>query len=297
MTGHTRDEATRRGWDWRTGSAPETAARDEQAMGEIRSRGWWDSYEKDYVRGDGSRLPVRLSSAPLPGEPRRVVVIAQDISEQRESESRRDLLMREVEHRAKNSLAVVQATLRLGARHVEGESRALVEAVDGRIRAIAGAQTLLREHRWEGAELAAVLRGTLAPFTEGGGEARVRIEGPPFALLPDAVQPLAMAFHEFATNAAKYGALAHAAGRLEIGWDVDDAAGLLRLRWRERGGGSPGDAPVIDGFGARLVDAMLAGQLGGSFERRFTDDGIVFAIALPLARIRRNPAVPVASSA
>ncbi|TDG28057.1 PAS domain S-box protein [Paracraurococcus ruber] len=215
MTGGTRAAFEAGTWDWRRVTAPEHLERDDHAITEARARGWWDPYEKDYVRPDGSRLPVRLSSAPLPGEPGRLVVLVQDISEQREAELRRDLLMREVDHRAKNALATARAALRLTRAPTLAE---FVREVDGRIGALAQALALLSTTQWQGVPLEALLRGELAPFLAAGGTPRAELRGPAVSIAAAAVQPLAMAVHELATNATKYGALSRQEGVLLLTW-------------------------------------------------------------------------------
>jgi PAS domain S-box-containing protein len=171
MTGATRAAFELGQWDWRKVTPPEHLQLDERAIAEARARGWWDPYEKDYLRPDGSRLPVRISSAPLPGEPGRVVVLVQDISEQREAERRRDLLAREVDHRAKNMLAVVQAALRLTPKEDVGS---YAREVEGRVGALARAHGLLADGRWTGAALHALITGELAAFLPGAARHRRR---------------------------------------------------------------------------------------------------------------------------
>jgi two-component sensor histidine kinase len=172
--------------------------------------------------------------------------------------ARRDLLAREVDHRAKNALAVVQAALRLTkADDVPG----YVAAVEGRVGALARAQTLLAHDRWGGADLRALLQAELEPFLGGGGAGaddqgagpRVELAGPPVTVPAGAAQPLAMAVHELATNAVKHGALSAPGGRVSVAWRLDrePAREMLRVRWREAGGPPVQKPPERRGFGAR----------------------------------------------
>jgi PAS domain S-box-containing protein len=284
MTSSTRAEFEAGNWDWRRVTPPEHLLRDEQAVAEARARGWWAPYEKEYQRPDGSRLPVRLSSAPLPGEPGRVVVLVEDISEQREAELRRDLLMREVDHRAKNALATARAALRL-TRAPDLET--YVELVDGRITALAQALALLSQTQWQGVDLATLLRGELEPFLDGSrAVAQVRMVGPGLTIGANAVQALAMAVHELATNATKYGALSRPEGRLALRWAV--LAGpptQLSLVWQESGGPPVVAPPQDSGFGTRVLQATLARQLGGSVEQHWERAGLRCEILLPAARV------------
>lgn len=293
MTGSNRAAFEAGQWNWRRVTAPEHLPRSEQAIRQAQQRGWWQPFEKDYLRPDGLRLPVRVSSAPLPGEPGRVVVLVQDISEQREAELRRDLLMREVDHRAKNVLATARAVLRLSRATSIG---AFVKEVDGRIGALAQALALLSNTQWHGVELEALLREELAVFLgEAGGGPRAELHGPAVTIAATAVQPLAMAIHELATNATKYGALSRPEGVLTLEWEMlAEPPERLRLVWQERGGPPVAAPPSLRGFGSRVLHATLIRQLGGTLSLRWDSVGLTCEAVLPAARIRASAeAVPV----
>ncbi|WP_376089747.1 HWE histidine kinase domain-containing protein [Roseomonas sp. CCTCC AB2023176] len=289
MTGQTRADLDAGRFDLSRATPEEARALDEAALEEARRRGWWDPYETEFVQHDGSRLAVRVSSAPLPGEPGRLVVMVQDISEQREAETRRDLLRREVDHRAKNALATAQAAVRLtDAPDLESFRR----EVDGRIGALARAIEMLAATGWQGVGLRDLIEAELAPFVAGTGRARPRtvLRGAAVMLRAWAVQPLAMALHELATNATKYGALSRADGVVTIDWDV--RGGDLRLTWHERGGPALAGAPSGRGFGTRVIEGTVQRQLGGVMERAWDPEGLACAISLPAARIlEAEPAV------
>jgi len=271
------------GLDWRAVTPPEYLALDEEAIAEGRQRGWWSPYEKEYQRPDGGRVPVRISSAPLPGEPGQVVVMVQDISEQREAEARRDLLLREVDHRAKNALATARAALRL-TRAASVEE--FIEAVDGRIGALAQAMGVLAATGWQGAELEGLLRGELTLFAGTGPQGPVlKYSGPKVELVARAVQPLAMAVHELATNAAKYGALSVPSGVVRLSWSLEPGPPpCLELVWRERGGPRVA-APNVAGFGSRLLAATVKRQLAGRFATDWSPEGLTCRIHLPAALV------------
>jgi PAS domain S-box-containing protein len=265
--------------DWRAVTPPEYLTLDEAAIAEGRQRGWWSPYEKEYQRLDGGRVPVRISSAPLACEPGQVVVMVQDISEQREAEARRDLLLREVDHRAKNALATARAALRL-TRAASMEE--FIGAVDGRIGALAQAMGVLAATGWQGAELEGLLRGELTLFAGTGPHGpMVEYAGPKVELASRAVQPLAMAVHELATNAAKYGALSVPGGLVRLSWSLEPGPlPYLVLVWRERGG-PPVAGPGAAGFGSRLLTATVQRQLGGRFTAEWSPDGLTCRIQLP----------------
>lgn len=210
----------------------------------------------------------------------RLTGLVWDITERKEGEERQRLLSREVDHRAKNALAVVQSALRLTRAE---DLPSYVRAVSGRVSALARAQTLLAEDRWHGADLRALLEGELAPFI--GADHRVALEGPRLAVSAYAAQPLAMAVHELATNAVKYGALSVPGGRLAVTWGTErKPAGLLRLRWAEADGPPVAAPPSRRGFGSRVLEGTVRGQLGGAVSLSWEQAGLVCDIQIPLDR-------------
>lgn len=227
---------------------------------------------------------------PLTGLPQRIAGMVRDITARREDQERRDLLTQEVNHRARNLLAIVQAILRL----TRAEDIATyARVVEGRIAALARAQSLLAAEHWTGAPLPSVLTEELAPFGStdaAGGERRGRfaLRGPPLRLRAEAVQPLGIVLHELATNAAKHGALLTPEGRIDVAWVVDETSGMLTIHWTETGGPPPG-APTRRGIGSRVMEATISGQLGGRIERRWPGSGLICTIVAPLARMRAGP--------
>jgi two-component sensor histidine kinase len=230
---------------------------------------------------------LRVSGIPMRGEDGGVaaaLVVIVDVDEEKRAAERQNLLTRELDHRAKNVLAVVQAALRLTR---ADDTAGFVRAIEGRVAALARAQTLLAKDRWAGADLHALLRGELAAFLDGSGP-RAELRGPAVALPPGAAQPLSMAIHELATNAVKYGALSALAGRLSISWRVDGETGdVLRLRWIETGGPPPKGPPAKRGFGSRVLDGTLRKQLGGAVSMAWDEGGLVCEIEVPLGRAAR----------
>lgn len=257
-----------------------------------------DEYRPEYrfQRPDGAWRWLEGTAAvvrrdPATGRPLRVAGTVRDITDRREEEERRELLTQEVNHRARNNLAIVQAILRLTRAQ---DAATYARLVEGRVAALARAQSLLAAERWTGAPFTTLLKEELLPFggvedPHSAGPARFVIEGPPLRLRAEAVQPLAMVLHELATNAAKHGALSTPEGRVTVTWQVDEPAGLLRIRWQETGGRAPA-LPQRRGVGSRVIEATIGGQLGGSVERRWPAEGLACAIAVPLARMRAGPA-------
>ena len=205
----------------------------------------------------------------------RISGVTMDISDRKEAEERQSLLAREVDHRAKNALAVVHAIVSL----TRAENiKQFVEAVEGRIQALARAHSLLSESRWFGANIADLIHEELAPYRTPNFE-RIRILGTSLSLEPSTAQALALAFHELATNAAKYGALSSPSGCLDIAWELHGAR--LELRWIERGGPPLDHQPAEGGFGVRVIKASVERQLSGTVEFDWRHDGLQCVIRIP----------------
>jgi two-component sensor histidine kinase len=198
---------------------------------------------------------------------------ARDISKQRQSQEQIATLAREAEHRSKNLLATVLATVQLSrADTPEG----LKQAIEGRIQALANVHSLFVETRWIGAELSSVVRQELAPYSTADVN-RVRIAGPELLMEPNAPQAIAVILHELATNAAKYGALSVPRGQIDLKWR-HDADGRLTLQWREIGGPTV-QTPMRKGFGRRVIEGM-ATQLNGDAQFEWKRDGVVCELVL-----------------
>lgn len=246
------------------------------------------SWETRWLIGRGRRMPAPAGRLGL------ILGIHMDITVRKEAEARQELLMREVDHRAKNALAVVQAVLRLTRAETP---EAFGRAIAGRVSALARAQTLLTRSRWAGAELMAIVRGELAPFIGTAEATRLAISGPEVTVAPVAAQPLSMTLHELATNAAKYGSLSTPGGGLELSWTVDAEADRLTLTWVEAGGPAIEGRPRTEGFGARMIRATIQDQLGGSVAFQWNATGLTCVIALPLGRSLARGAIPPGADA
>ena len=198
-----------------------------------------------------------------------------DIQHVRDSRERLQVLLREVDHRAKNALAVVQSILRLTPAN---DPAAYAKAVEGRIAAMASAHSLLSASQWSGARLEDLIARELAPF-----RGAVTLEPPPAALAvePESTQAVAMVLHELATNAAKHGALSTPGGRVRIGWTLLDGPARLGLSWEEEGGPPLDRPPAQSGFGTMLMRQIVETQLRGGLSFRWDAGGLRCAIELP----------------
>jgi PAS domain S-box-containing protein len=206
-----------------------------------------------------------------------------DVTERRRAEETQMLLAREVDHRAKNALAVVQSIIALTR---DADPERFRAAVIGRIAALARAHTLLARDGWNSADLRELVEEEIAPY-RGGAEApdRVTLDGPLVALAPGAAQPLAMALHELATNAAKHGALSAPGGRIAMRWQAMENGGLS-LRWSETRPEPLSGPPTRRGFGYSVIRNTVERQLGGRCAFEWREEGLAFRIELPASQLR-----------
>ena len=211
----------------------------------------------------------------LNGRVIRVSGVTVDITERKRAEERQNLLTREVDHRAKNALALAQSIVRL----TRADSvKEYAERVEGRINALARVHTILSLSSWQGAEIGKLISEEMTPYTSSG---QVQSFGPEVGLQPRVAQTLALALHELLTNSAKYGALSALSGRLSITWQtVDDK---LALTWQESGG-PPVCEPTFRGFGTRGLMASIESQLGGEAFFDWRPEGLVCRLLVPITQ-------------
>jgi PAS domain S-box-containing protein len=208
------------------------------------------------------------------GKIMRISGVTVDITERKIAEERQALLAREVDHRAKNALALVQSIVRLTK---ASDIAAYTTAVEGRIRALSRAHTILSLSRWQGADMRGLVEEELAPYRTGE-TVKVEATGPNVSLQPAAAQSLALALHELVTNAAKYGALSSLSGRVSLNWEL--TPGMLALKWTESGG-PPTQAPASPGFGTRIITASVEGQLAGKAVFDWRPEGLQCVLSVP----------------
>jgi two-component sensor histidine kinase/DNA-binding response OmpR family regulator len=204
----------------------------------------------------------------------RISGVTMDITERKEAEERQALLAREVDHRAKNAMAIVQSIVRLTK---SANIASYVTIIEGRIKALSRAHALLSSSRWQGADLGNLIDDELAPYRSGHAD-RLDISGPKVLLEPTKAQTLALALHELATNAAKYGALSSAAGKLKLRWELRDDA--LIIHWHETAGPET-HKPAITGFGTQIITGSIDRQLGGRTEFEWLPTGLRCTLTVP----------------
>jgi PAS domain S-box-containing protein len=229
-------------------------------------------------RKDGSLVDVLLTVSLLKNAAGEIVggcSIVRDITDRKRLEKDVQLLSREVDHRSRNLLGVVQAIVSLSSAPTPQGLKAVIE---GRIQALSKAHTLLAESRWTGADLATLIRQELSPYCLGQ-DARGVVSGPDTHLETGQAQPFALLFHELTTNAVKYGALSAPSGTVEVLWTKQDG-GALTINWIERGG-PPIEPPKGRGFGMRVIDEVVGRQLRGQARFDWAPGGLSCRIELP----------------
>lgn len=263
----------------------------------------WTVWRKSLATGDPYRIEYRLKhhsgayrwvlGQALPirdgaGRITRWFGTCTDIHEQRLAQEEREVIAQELSHRIKNIFAVIGGIISLNAR-THPEAKDFADGLRGRILALGRAHDFVRPHSRESSprsnpsSLQALIGDLLQPYRDSEAE-RVHFSGVDASIDDGTATPLALLFHELATNAAKYGALSHGDGRVEISSEVIE--GDYLLHWRELGGPAP--RPGAAGFGSRLISLSVEGQLRGRLERRYGEVGLEVDISIPLASLSRS---------
>ena len=259
-----------------------TTVEEREAYGRQLLGGEPSEIETRQLRRDGTPIDIWVTSAPIRGDDGAVIgasLVIRDVSVHRKREDHVRFLMRELTHRSKNLLAVIQAMARQSmAKDLPPEE--FVRRFTDRLQGLAGSHDLLSAVEYKGASLLALIRSQLSHYEELFGT-RIRLDGADLMLRPEAAQNIGVALHELSTNAAKYGALSNDAGVVEIAWSVGaDAPPLLALRWQESGG-PPVRSPTRRGFGRVVMERITGQALDGRSEIRFEPDGVIWTLAVP----------------
>ncbi len=281
-----------------------------EALPEVVHQGFPDLLDKVYASGEaynGSSVKIAIQRAPgAPVEDRFLDFVYQpirdenaqvsgifvegyDVTDRVRGEFLQRLLMNELNHRLKNTLATVQAIISRTMRGATSMDEAR-EALTARIMALSRAQNLLTCQNWAGTDLSSVVREAMEPFADPAG-GRLTIAGPSVALGPRAALAFALALHELATNAAKHGAFSTSAGSVEIGWTTGSGPSAdFQFQWRERGG-PPVSPPSRVGFGTHLIERGLAAELTADVELDYAPDGLVFSLSSTLDALKEQPSL------
>jgi PAS domain S-box-containing protein len=241
------------------------------------------SYEYRIVRPDGTICWALAYGEAVfvgpPGQERAVRYIGtlQDITDRKLAERRQQMLVAELNHRVKNTLAVVQSFAHQSFTQDRAPEAARA-SFEARLSALASTHDLLTGEGWDVIAIADLIRSSLAAHDDGG--ARVEVDGPNVRLIPKTAVTMAMTLHELATNSTKYGALSQPQGTVQLRWTYED--GVFRLRWVESGG-PPCAPPQKFGFGTRMLQRALATELGGRATLDYPHSGFTFAIEAAVA--------------
>jgi PAS domain S-box-containing protein len=260
-----------------------------EILARIRRGDRVEHYETQRRHKSGTIVDISLTVSPIYDDQGRILgasKIARDIGERRHNERRLKLLMSELDHRAKNMLAVAQAMLRLTRAETLSD---FVAAVEGRLAALARVHTQVADNRWEGAELRSIAIGCLEAF--GDREGRIVIDGIRVQLSPTAAQVVGVLLHELATNAAKHGSLSVQDGSVKLAWAVEPN-GDLRLTWAERGG-PPVEVPSRRSFGSRVIERNVPEQLGGTATLKWRPEGLQCEFVVPATYLIDAPIQPI----
>lgn len=251
-----------------------------------------DHFETVRQRKDGTRVEISLTVSPVKNAAGAIVgasKIARDITERKRAQERQLLLIREMNHRVKNLFAVASGVVSLSAR-AGGDAQKVIEVARGRLSALARAHALTlpeleagSDRTIESTDLAALVQAILSPYADHAHSERVVCGGPPTSIGSNAVTSMALLLHEFATNAAKYGALSVPSGRVEVDWTASN--GELTLTWREFDGPGVEAEPKQEGFGSLLVRTTVGGQLAGRLQREWNPQGLIVRLVVPLERL------------
>jgi two-component system, chemotaxis family, CheB/CheR fusion protein len=258
----------------------------EEILNRLRRSTPVSSFESERVAKDGRRIHVSFTSAPIRNSANELVAAAlveRDITERKAVEQRQQLLISELNHRVKNALATVIA-IALRTRKTTGSIEEFYAALEGRIRTLANTHDVLAKSFWAGADLRQIVLSELGPYHSANDT--VVVNGPEVFISSRAAVVFGMVFHELATNAAKYGALAASSGDIEVRWMLDGGQGAeyLSLNWRERGGSLPREAGQ-NGFGIKFIERSIASELNGTAQIDFRPEGLQVGIKVPFSEV------------
>lgn len=270
-------------FDWRSTMHPDDASTIVEAVSTGTSRQQAFSVKGRYLTTDGSYRVFLTTARPHFSSSGRflgMIGVNVDVTEQEEAAAQRELIFNELNHRVKNTLAIVQAIAHRTLKDVE--NRKLVREFEGRLANLAAAHNLLTKSNWENAPLQQLLSDAL--MMRGNGSDRYLMDGPDVSLPPKQALAIAMAIHELNTNAIKYGALSTDHGVVDLEWMLADDQ-VLDLVWRERQG-PPVVAPQTRGFGTFMIERVLANDIEGNVSLEFRPEGLQCLIRAPLSRGR-----------
>ncbi|MEH2488876.1 PAS domain S-box-containing protein [Bradyrhizobium sp. AZCC 2230] len=279
LYGYSRDEAVGKKKDQLLGTIVPGSSFSELRV-KLHDEGSWSGELKHRTK-DGRELTVesRIILETVGGQ-QLALESTRDVSERKAWERLQNLLLRELTHRVKNTLTVVQSIAHQTRRFSKSYEE-FTDRLDGRLAALAAAHSLLVDSEWKGADLATLARKQLEAYVSGNPD-RLRLTGEPMFLPADLATPFGLVFHELATNAAKYGSFSQPAGTVDMDWSLQIQNGhpVLTVVWRERGGPKTAE-PKTKGFGSELIERAIP---NATVRREFTADGVVCTIDVKLPK-------------
>ena len=260
---------------------PDRLSEEDYILNMVRKGERIKQYDTVRRRKDGRLVDVSLTVSPVIVDGKIVGVskIARDITERKQAQMAQTLLLRELNHRTKNLLAVADAIVRQTSRTSSPEE--FVDRISRRLHALSVNQDLMIEYEWRGADIAKIIQWQLASVVDDYAN-RIRLAGPPCVLTPRTAQALGLAIFELATNALRYGSLSSQTGKVDIVWVIDGENGAreFRMRWQEVGG-PPAIAPRKPGFGTTIIERMIARSLLGTAKVTYASTGLTWELAAP----------------
>ena len=235
---------------------------------------------QEVLAAENVSLRLLLTQAKLSAE----TLLAQagiDAKQREAADKLQKLILEELHHRIKNTLATVSAIASQSLRNAPSTQQAQ-HAIEGRLQALGRAHDLLLQARWTGADLRGIVRGATEPF-DNSDTPRFSIDGPDAQIASGAVLAIAMTLNELCTNTTKFGALSLPQGHVDVSWVVDARVSRLNFTWKERGGPAVG-APTKQSFGTRLIET-LGRQLKGDVKLTYEPSGFVYSLDVPLASL------------
>ncbi len=248
-------------------------------LGRVRKGERVEHFETVRQHKDGTLLEISLTVSPVKDGSGRIVgasKIARDIRERKRAEETRELLLREIKHRVKNTLGTVQALVAQTFRSATAEEH---QAFGARLMALSEAHDLLTQNNWESVTTTEIIDRALRPFRDGRQQ-RVSSAGPDAELNPNKALLIGMILHELGTNAVKYGALSTNVGMVDLTWAPTAAGNMLQICWKESGGPKV-VPPTRKGFGSRMIERALSAE-GGLSKLDYASSGLVCSIAIPI---------------
>ena len=284
LTGYSREEVLGQSFNFLMAHAA-----DAEALAQIEAEfqgGSGEACEVKYRRKDGSEFWAALLITPVRDKEGDIVQYFAsfvDLTRHMDEEARSKMLIGELNHRVKNTLAIVQSII-WEALRTDADPKAIRKAVETRLSALSRSHDLLTRENWQSAGLVDVIHGALEPFVADGRADRLVITGENIRFPPKAALALGITFNELATNAVKYGAFSNEKGLIHIAWTVEQTpeGPQLVLLWQEKDG-PPVSVPFQTGFGSKVIERGLAYELKGKAHLDYQKDGVVCKIVIPMA--------------